>query len=56
MIVFGLQANYGVFQIPIVVKHGQQIDSWVILGYYKHLLALPQRFFDSMRIGKSSAA
>ena len=28
------------------------IDAVLILGYYKHLLNLPQRFFDTMRIGE----
>jgi ABC-type bacteriocin transporter len=36
----------------ITIKTGQQIDSRLILGYYKHLLRLPQKFFDSMRVGE----
>ncbi len=36
----------------LVLKTGQQMDSHLILGYYKHLLHLPQRFFDSMRVGE----
>lgn len=28
------------------------IDAKLILGYYKHLLHLPQRFFDTMQIGE----
>ncbi|AEE50426.1 peptidase domain-containing ABC transporter [Haliscomenobacter hydrossis] len=35
-----------------VLKTGQMIDAALILGYYKHLLSLPQRFFDTMRIGE----
>ncbi len=34
------------------LKTGQQIDARLILGYYKHLLNLPQRFFDTMRVGE----
>lgn len=34
------------------LKTGQQIDATLILGYYKHLLSLPQRFFDTMRVGE----
>jgi ATP-binding cassette subfamily B protein len=31
------------------MKTGQLIDAKLILGYYKHLLHLPQRFFfDTM--------
>ncbi|OXA84080.1 peptidase domain-containing ABC transporter [Flavobacterium hercynium] len=35
-----------------VMKTGQLIDAKLILGYYKHLLHLPQRFFDTMQIGE----
>jgi len=35
-----------------VLKTGQKIDARLILGYYKHLLKLPQYFFDSMRVGE----
>ncbi len=35
-----------------ILKTGQQIDAKLILGYYKHLLSLPQKFFDSMRVGE----
>ncbi|MCL4642135.1 MAG: peptidase domain-containing ABC transporter [Pseudosphingobacterium sp.] len=34
------------------LKSGQQIDARLILGYYKHLLRLPQQFFDTMRVGE----
>ncbi|MCK7556460.1 peptidase domain-containing ABC transporter [Chitinophaga sedimenti] len=36
----------------LTIKTGQQIDARLILGYYKHLLKLPQSFFDSMRVGE----
>jgi ATP-binding cassette subfamily B protein len=36
----------------LVLRTGQLIDSKLILGYYKHLLKLPQRFFDTMQIGE----
>lgn len=36
----------------IALKTGQQLDATLILGYYKHLLNLPQQFFDSMRVGE----
>lgn len=35
-----------------ILKVGQRIDARLILGYYKHLLSLPQRFFDTMRVGE----
>lgn len=36
----------------LTIKTGQQIDARLILGYYKHLLNLPQQFFDTMRPGE----
>jgi len=34
------------------LKTGQRIDATLILGYYKHLMKLPQQFFDTMRVGE----
>ena len=31
---------------------GQKIDAMLILGYYRHLMLLPQRFFETMRTGE----
>lgn len=36
----------------LTLRTGQQIDAKLILGYYRHLLRLPQRFFDTMRTGE----
>lgn len=36
----------------LVLQTGQKMDKHLILGYYKHLLKLPQRFFDTMRVGE----
>jgi len=36
----------------LALKTGQRIDAALILGYYKHLLKLPQQFFDTMRVGE----
>jgi ABC-type bacteriocin transporter len=36
----------------LTIQTGQQIDARLILGYYKHLLRLPQSFFDTMRVGE----
>jgi ATP-binding cassette subfamily B protein len=47
-----LQIAVGVFRSVFTVKTGQQIDLQLILGYYKHLLRLPQQFFDGMRTGE----
>ena len=42
----------GAMKSVLVMKSGQLIDARLILGYYKHLLRLPQRFFDTMRTGE----
>ncbi|MCK5402203.1 MAG: peptidase domain-containing ABC transporter [Flavobacteriaceae bacterium] len=47
-----LQVYIGSKKSVFVLKTGQLIDAKLILGYYKHLLRLPQRFFDTMQIGE----
>ncbi|MFC6096790.1 peptidase domain-containing ABC transporter [Flavobacterium qiangtangense] len=47
-----LQGYIGSKKSLFVMKTGQLIDAKLILGYYKHLLHLPQRFFDTMQIGE----
>lgn len=46
------QLVLGATKSLFALKTGQQIDARLILGYYKHLLGLPQRFFDTMRVGE----
>ncbi len=52
IVVILLQAYIGSKKSIFVMKTGQLIDARLILGYYKHLLRLPQRFFDTMQIGE----
>jgi ATP-binding cassette subfamily B protein len=47
-----LQLFIGAAKSIFAFKTGQQIDAQLILGYYKHLLKLPQQFFDTMRVGE----
>lgn len=47
-----LQIVISIFKDVFLIKTGQQIDVRLILGYYKHLLKLPQQFFDTMRVGE----
>ncbi|MDD3721615.1 MAG: peptidase domain-containing ABC transporter [Lutibacter sp.] len=47
-----LKVIVGTFKDIFLIKTGQQIDARLILGYYKHLLKLPQQFFDTMRVGE----
>lgn len=46
------QIFIGITKTIFILKTGQKIDAQLILGYYKHLLKLPQRFFDTMRVGE----
>jgi ATP-binding cassette subfamily B protein len=54
MMVFILvfQLIIGGYKTVFGLRTGQLIDARLILGYYKHLLQLPQRFFDTMRVGE----
>ncbi|WP_245284123.1 peptidase domain-containing ABC transporter [Bradyrhizobium sp. Cp5.3] len=36
----------------LTLQTGQRIDVCLILNYYNHILSLPQKFFDSMRMGE----
>lgn len=47
-----IQLSIGVIKSIFTIKTGQMIDAQLILGYYKHLLKLPQQFFDTMRVGE----
>lgn len=46
------QVFIGGYKKVFALKVGQKIDARLILGYYKHLMTLPQRFFDTMRVGE----
>jgi ABC-type bacteriocin transporter len=52
LVILVVQLLIGVAKSIFVLRTGQQIDLRLILGYYKHLLTLPQRFFDTMRVGE----
>lgn len=47
-----VQIFIGASKSIFTFRTGQLIDSQLILGYYKHLLKLPQQFFDTMRVGE----
>lgn len=47
-----LRVFIGTFKNIFIMRTGQMIDARLILGYYQHLLKLPQQFFDSMRVGE----
>jgi ATP-binding cassette subfamily B protein len=52
LVILLLQIFVGVSKSVFMLNTGQKIDARLILGYYKHLLKLPQRFFDTMRVGE----
>ncbi len=52
VIILLFQLLLGINQSVFMLKTGQKIDTRLILGYYKHLLKLPQQFFDTMRVGE----
>lgn len=52
LVLLVLQLVLGWYKDVFLLRTGQQIDARLILGYYKHLLSLPQHFFDTMRIGE----
>lgn len=47
-----LQAMIGGSKDVLTLRTGQRIDAALIVGYYRHVLSLPMRFFDSMRVGE----
>lgn len=53
--IVGLRALLGILQSLVSLQAAQRIDAALILGYYRHLLRLPQSFFDTMRVGEISA-
>ncbi|MDQ6828836.1 MAG: peptidase domain-containing ABC transporter [Gemmatimonadota bacterium] len=46
------QIAIGTMKNVLMLRTAQRLDAQLILGYYRHLLALPQRFFDTMRVGE----
>ncbi len=47
-----LQYLTGLLKGYLVLRTSQSIDGKLVLGYYHHLLHLPQKFFDTMRTGE----
>lgn len=52
IVLLALRTFIGSMKSILALKTGQRIDAALILGYYKHLLTLPQQFFDTMRVGE----
>lgn len=52
LVLLALRVYTGSMKSVFTLRTGQQIDAELILGYYRHLMRLPQRFFDTMRVGE----
>lgn len=52
IVILIFQIFIGAMKSILVLQTGQKMDKHLILGYYKHLLKLPQRFFDTMKVGE----
>ncbi|WP_339812782.1 peptidase domain-containing ABC transporter [uncultured Imperialibacter sp.] len=52
VVILLFQVFIGYMKSLFVLRTGQLIDVQLILSYYKHLLKLPQQFFDTMRVGE----
>jgi ATP-binding cassette subfamily B protein len=48
MLQFGLQA----YKTRRLLDIGLQLDQGIMQGYFKHIFTLPQRFFDTFRVGE----
>jgi ATP-binding cassette subfamily B protein len=52
LVLLAVQTFVGGMKSIFTLRTGQKIDGELILGYYKHLMRLPQQFFDTMRVGE----
>lgn len=52
IVILLFQIFIGAMKSVLILQTGQKMDKHLILGYYKHLLQLPQRFFDTMKVGE----
>jgi ATP-binding cassette, subfamily C, bacteriocin exporter len=52
ILLFWFRFVTGYLKSIIMLRTGQYMDRNLILGYYRHLLNMPQRFFDNMRTGE----
>lgn len=50
LLLFQMSISY--FKNYLALQTGKMIDTRLVMGYYRHLLKLPQRFFDTMQVGE----
>ena len=52
LVLLAFKLVLGWFQSLLSLRTAQRIDTTIMLAYYRHLLRLPQAFFDTMRVGE----
>ena len=52
ILLFWFRFVAGYLKSVLILRISQQMDSDLILGYYRHLQRMPLKFFDSMRTGE----
>ena len=52
LLILIIQFVLGLVKSISVLKSGQRIDAQLVLGYFRHILKLPQRFFDTNQVGE----
>ena len=52
LVLYLFKALLEAFRNQLMLHMGQKIDIPLILGYYRHVLGLPMKFFDSRRVGE----
>ena len=52
LLIIVMQLIFGWMKSIYVLKSGQRIDAQLVLGYFRHILKLPQRFFDTNQVGE----
>ena len=52
LVLLAFQIFMGTMKSLFALQTGQQMDARLTLGYYNHLLRLPQTFFDTLRAGE----
>lgn len=50
--VLGFRLGLGAMQALLSLRTAERMDVTLMLSYYRHLLLLPQTFFDTMRVGE----
>lgn len=52
IVLTGFRIFFGWARQILLLQLSQKIDATLVLGYYQHILKLPQTFFDTRRIGE----